>query len=57
MHIVTSEELKNMMAQRLQVLNPPADDGFIWRYYPLEKFLRDGLHKPPGHVLGAGLIA
>lgn len=39
MHIVTSEELKNMLAQRQQVLNPPADDGFIWRYYPLEKFL------------------
>lgn len=39
MHIVTAKEFKSMLAERQQVLNPPADDGFIWRYYPLDKFL------------------
>jgi len=37
--IVTTEELKNMLEQRQKILKPPADNSYIWRYYPLENFL------------------
>lgn len=36
---MTADELKLKLEQRNQILNPPEPDCFIWRYYPLDKFL------------------
>ena len=39
MLIMTADELKAKLDQRKEILNPPGADTFIWRYYPLDKFL------------------
>ena len=39
MLIMTAEEIKTKMEQRKVILNPPDPDSFIWRYFPLDKFI------------------
>lgn len=36
---MTANDLKAKLEQRKEILNPPESDSFIWRYYPLDKFL------------------
>lgn len=36
---MTADDLKTKLDQRKEILNPPESDSFIWRYYPLDKFL------------------
>lgn len=37
--IMTSDEIKKKLERRQTILNPPEPDSFIWRYFPLDKFL------------------
>jgi hypothetical protein len=37
--IMALDEVKTMHDQRQAILNPPEPDSFIWRYFPLDKFL------------------
>ena len=36
---MTADEIKAKLEQQQTILNPPEPDSFIWRYFPLEKFL------------------
>lgn len=34
-----ASDLEDFLKQRNEILNPPEADNYIWRYYPLDKFL------------------
>lgn len=36
---MTAEEMKDKHEQRQNILNQPEVDSYIWRYFPLDKFL------------------
>jgi hypothetical protein len=37
--IMSADDLKAKLDHRKEILSPPEPDSFIWRYYPLDKFL------------------